>query len=157
MNSWMQKSAWIQKRTSSLKLAAQPAITCTFASYLAPIEPRLSSGTTIEFKNSRHLLFWASLGCLGRSSCRERAPQKRPREPLREPTLAGDRRSRVRSCPARRLTLFSVTAVVFSSTASAVFHCDRRLMGLCFLFLSKRLIHHVSQQTSCVQGKHGQI
>ena len=31
MHIWMQKSASIQLQTSSLKLAAQPAISCTFA------------------------------------------------------------------------------------------------------------------------------
>ena len=36
MHIWVQKSASIQLQTSSLKLAAQPAISCTCTSYLAP-------------------------------------------------------------------------------------------------------------------------
>ena len=36
MHIWVQKSASIQLQTSSLKLAAQPAISCTYTSYLAP-------------------------------------------------------------------------------------------------------------------------
>ena len=36
MSIWMQKSASIQLQTSSLKLAAQPAISCAYTSYRAP-------------------------------------------------------------------------------------------------------------------------
>ena len=36
MHIWVEKSASVQKRTSSLKLAAPPASGCTFTSYLAP-------------------------------------------------------------------------------------------------------------------------